>query len=446
MRQALGVCLFLSLPAVAAAQDWNFDARNVGLGGAGSSKNIATDLIEEERGYRAIVLPFGLFQVLRDFDIYKPDSPKFDPVRAVEYAASPIHFIPERDSSATGQAFVSALRNATFSRDLNTYRGFAPANEIIGGGLANPSFGGTIKVAKRPDGSFHGVYVGAGPYMAIRTTTNFDPQLTSLLASATPVVLRNAQLPVTNANDGQFAIAITGGYRGRMAWSPGIGSGSEREGLYLAANYNYLHGMRYENINLALRFDTDQNGLLTLVPNRPSPLIIDRREGTSGSGFSIDVGIGAVVDRWEVGFGVTGIANRIEWDDVMQTRYSLPNILSGNSDFIESPQIPIGIERVELPVDYRGDIAYRTDEWRGVVQIGHGIQGGTFHGGVERVFDRIAVRGGGRYTLKKWNPTAGVGFNLTPRFGIDVAAFGTTANIERRRKLAIATSLRFGVM
>jgi hypothetical protein len=65
------VVMLVAASPVASAQDWSFDARSIGLGGAGSSGNLATEMIEEER-YRAIVLPFGLFQVLRDFDIYNP--------------------------------------------------------------------------------------------------------------------------------------------------------------------------------------------------------------------------------------------------------------------------------------------------------------------------------------------------------------------------------------
>jgi hypothetical protein len=55
----------------------------------------------------------------------------------------------------------------------------------------------------------------------------------------------------------------------------------------------------------------------------------------------------------------------------------------------------------------------------------------------------MEVRGGARYTFSKWNPTAGVGFDLSRKFSVDIAAFGTNANIERERHTAIAVSLRF---
>ena len=50
-------------------------------------------IVNEERDYTSIVLPFGLFQVLNDFSIFNPNSSAFDPVRGIEYAASPIHYI-----------------------------------------------------------------------------------------------------------------------------------------------------------------------------------------------------------------------------------------------------------------------------------------------------------------------------------------------------------------
>jgi hypothetical protein len=57
--------------------------------------------------------------------------------------------------------------------------------------------------------------------------------------------------------------------------------------------------------------------------------------------------------------------------------------------------------------------------------------------------NRIELRGGARYSRERWEPSGGIGFNLTSGFGIDVAAFGTSANAERERRLALAVSLRF---
>src|SRR5690349_531410 len=112
----------------ASAQNWSFDARSAGLGGAGGSDNIATQMIEEQRDYRAIVLPFGLLQMLRDFGRFDPRSEEFDPVQSIEFAASPVHLVIGRGDTNSGQAaFVRDIRNAELSRDLRKYQGFTPA-------------------------------------------------------------------------------------------------------------------------------------------------------------------------------------------------------------------------------------------------------------------------------------------------------------------------------
>jgi hypothetical protein len=55
----------------------------------------------------------------------------------------------------------------------------------------------------------------------------------------------------------------------------------------------------------------------------------------------------------------------------------------------------------------------------------------------------VELRGGARYTVKKWNPAGGVGFDLGQRVSLDIALFGTHTNIERKRQMAFAASLRF---
>ena len=125
-RHAVSVCLLMAslLPAQARAQNWSFDARAVGLGGVGSTSNVAADMVDEQRPYRAIVLPFGLLQVIPNLPKLDPTNDEFDLVRAIEYSASPIHFIVGRDGTQTGSLFITDLRNGELSRDLNTIAGF----------------------------------------------------------------------------------------------------------------------------------------------------------------------------------------------------------------------------------------------------------------------------------------------------------------------------------
>jgi len=440
----LSIIVAFSSAVPAVAQNWSFDARAIAMGGVGGTGNLSTKMIDEQRSYTAIVLPFGLFQVFQDMSIYDPNSRNFDPVRIMEYAAGPLHYVVDRGQTNTGEAlFVSDIRNATLSRDLSRYRGFVPANDLLAEGLAAPNFGGTIKVHKGSGGGFQGVYIGAGPYLSVHDAGTFSPALTGVLS--TGVNVANAVMSISNADEGQIALAVTGGYRGRFAWGEGIGSGSAREGLYVAANYNYLHGFQYEADVMAITLHTNSAGLIDISPLavNNSTIGINHRHSTDGRGFSIDAGVGAVIDRWEVGFGANGIGNRIDWTGVQQTVYSLLNLTSGNSNFGTSATTAAPDARVELPIDYRGNVAYRADNWSAMAEAGHGFGGGSFHAGLEKRFGRIELRGGARYTFSKWNPTGGLGFDLSRRISFDVAAYGTNANIERTRRTAIAASIRF---
>jgi hypothetical protein len=434
------------IPALALAQNWSFDARNVGMGGVGSTNNIAQTMIDEERTYKAIVLPFGLLQVLPNLPKLDPTKDDFDLVRAIEYGASPIHFIVGRDDTKSGSAFVNDLRNGTLNRDLNTYD-FSPATSITAEGLASPNWGHTFKLASNPDGSFHGIYAGAGPYFSMRTSTAIDPALAAIFSSPTPVYVPNTSFYMSNDTESQFALAITGGYRGRfgLPTSTATDSGSfnrARDGLYVGANFNYLHGFSYEHFLPSARIDTNAQGLATVNPAKGLPVTIVRDTSTSGTGLAVDVGVAAVVNHWEVGLGVNGIANRITWTGAEQTNYVLNSLFSGG-EFVDLPTVPLSDVRVELPVDTRANATYNADVWTGTTEYGHGYNGNTFRAGYERRLDRVQLRAGARYIKERWEPTGGVGYNLSDRVGLDVGLFSTSANFERKRHLAIAVSLRF---
>ena len=77
-----------------------------------------------------------------------------------------------------------------------------------------------------------------------------------------------------------------------------------------------------------------------------------------------------------------------------------------------------------------------------IAQFANGFNGTTFRGGYEHKFNRVQLRGGGRYVEDRFEPTGGVGFNFSNRVGVDVAAFATSANLERKRNMAIAFSIR----
>jgi hypothetical protein len=429
----------LSCASSALAQNWSFDARSIALGAVSGNSNLASQMVDEQRNYKSIVVPLGLFQVLRNFDRFKPESDEFDLIRVIEYSSSPLHYQFGRDQESENQRdLFSDVRSATLSRDLSDYRGYKLSNQPVAEGLASPSWGATIPLTGMKGGPFQGIYVGAGPYLSMRTAATLDQRVVDILGSDTALRFPNTSYPLGTNVEGQFAMAITGGYRGRFAAGDG---GSDRDGIYVAANYNYLHGFRYEQADAALRLDTDAAGILTINPLLPSPLSVVRTSADSGRGFAIDLGVAAVVSGFEVGFGINGIANRIDWENVEQSSYVLGNLFLGG-DFVESGPFLSNDVRVELPKDYHVNAGYHADLYSVMAEYGHGFQGDTLRGGAEYRAGVIELRGGGVYSREKWNPTGGVGLNFSPRVGLDVAVFGTTANAARERRAAFAVSLR----
>jgi hypothetical protein len=421
-------------------QSFTGDARRIGMGGTGENQNIGSQMIEEQRRYMSIVVPLGLIQVIKDRRYFNPDNDEFNPAWALEDAANPLHITFRRGAGT--QHFVNDLINARFNRDLNTYRGFIPASEIHAEGLASPSFGHLFRFNRTTDGRFSGIYVGAGPYISSRAILDVDDQLRELLASSQDVRAINKSFSTTNQSNAQLALAITGGYRGRVALPGRAGEQNSRNGIYIGANYHYLRGFRYESDDLLLRFDTDSAGLITLFPTT-IPLNVDRTYSKKGHGFALDLGVGAVVDRWQFGFGASGLANRITWDELSHERYTLQSLFNGG-DFVRRDVLSnVFTTRVELPVDTNGDVQYNGDSWSALVQLGHGFQGTSFHAGLEKRVGPIEFRGGTRLARELWHPAAGIGFNLSSRFAIDLAAFDSTSNIQRDRKASYAVSLRF---
>jgi hypothetical protein len=398
--------------------------------------------MEDQQPYRAIPIPLGIFQLINNRRFFDPNDPEFDPARAIEYAADPMHITLNRNSDNEGHYFVNSLVNGSFSRDLNNYRGFTPAQEIRAIGLISPTWGKTIPVVRNSGGgSTHGVYVGAGPYISLGTNLNFDPKLISILSSSTDVYMPNTTFLIGDDTTGQAALSITGGYRGKFAL-PGASQRSGRQGIYVAANYHYLHGIHYDTADLALQFDTDSQGMVTLTPTT-TPLIVDRTLSSSGRGFAIDLATAVAIGHWDFGMGVDGIGNRINWSGLSSRQYQLQSLYNGGN-FVTTPLPALaGARRVTLPVRYNGHAGYRSDHWSAVAEAGRGIdERFNFGGGAEYTLGPLVLRGGSRYNRKLWHGATGIGFNITRGLGIDAAAFQTSTNMEQNRRVSFALSLR----
>jgi hypothetical protein len=217
------------------------------------------------------------------------------------------------------------------------------------------------------------------------------------------------------------------------------GWSGDRDGLYLAGNYRYLHGFKYLEPDLTVRFDTDSQGLVTVTPTT-TPITIDNLEADSGTGRAIDLGMQIVRDRWEAGVGVNGIGNQIDWDDLTLKRFTLNSLLTGG-DFVEQTIAnPPGPVTVKLPVVTSGNVGYDGDGYAFKASVVHGYNGNSFHGGAERSFGPLALRGGARYSRERWDPTWG--FGIGHRVALDVGFYGTHSNLQDEREISMAMSIR----
>ena len=414
---------------------------------------MAEGLVQEESPYRRIGLPLGLFQVLSNPDIFRPDdvdgvvSDEFDLFRTMEYAASPLNYTFGRDDSGTGQQLVNDVLSDQLNRDLNVYRGFRPATRLTAEGVGSPSWGKTFKWRRQDqqdqDEAFQGLYVGAGPYLSVVTETLTDPALADLLGSPERRDIPNEVFGVDHETTTQLAGAITAGYRfSRPAEEP-AGAGARVPGVFIAADVNYLVGFRFDSVDADIRFETNDAGLIATEAEQATvPIAIDYLTSNRGRGVSIDVGAVYMVDRWDFGAGVNGIANRITWTGVERRLYVEETLSGGDSPDTTDP-VPAEDIRYEVPLNVSGSIAYHADAWLATAEFSRRFRGNNFQGGVEYPLGGVVLRGGGRYARDRWHPAAGVGVNLTDRFGVDVAVFGTSTNLERRRHASLAVSLRF---
>lgn len=417
------------------AQNYQGDARKIGMGGIGETDNPAAKAMGETGSDRTIVLPFGLIQVARDRQYFDPRKNTFDPSILLQDLANPIHYTFHR---RTQSSFVRDLVSGNVNPDLSTYRGFSPASQISAAGLASPSFGHTFRLTGDRD-TVHSLYVGAGPYLAMGTAFKIDTALSSVLSGQTPS-LANSSMAINNTTTGQGALSFTLGYRGQFTFQGGAQSPRNKR-ILIATDYHFIHGLRYDTANMQFQFDTGASGLLT-DSSTGNAAILDHYFSRSGRGYAVDISAAAMTSNWQIALGANGIGNRIDWTGVRADRLTLSSLFNGNGYVKQAlPDVASDVI-VRLPVRYNGSIAYNFRRMSGTAEFSQGFQGTTFHGGFEARLLRFQVRGGGRYSLNTWAPTAGFGFDITKRIGLDLAGFQTTGNIQRTRNVAVAASIR----
>ena len=492
----------LTTPLPAAAQHWTFDAREIGLGGARENTSLASTIVPERRPYRSILIPLRLIPVLKDLDVYNPLTDDFDPIRAITNVLNPFHhtFDPGKPSGQV-QLF-NALLGFALNRDIDVYlAGLLPDIEVLGidrggaqhtgprgssalGALRAPpvdlaavdpesfrislaqstwtqpydsvdllaeNWGRTFPVRDSGDVK-HAFYVGAGPYLSYQSETALDAAFGAYVDVArtrlsTPTVGATVEMGIEHDSYAQLAVALTGGYRGRwpVAGRPTTG----REGIYVAVNTHYLHGFAYEHVGAAYRLEADSARPFGSADKDPvSPGLIERLTSRRGHGFAVDAAVAFAIGRWDFGVGATGLMNRITWTDVRRgaVPVTTENLYEGFGEGAGAPLLEpaeaLGSRRVALPMSYTADASYHRRTWTALTNYKRGFLGHYAHAGVEYRLPSLELRAGGRFAGDRWHPAGGVGFELSPGWHLDVGAFGTSLNPERKRTLALALSFR----
>lgn len=436
--------VFTATPSTAAAQNYSFDARRIALGGAGGTPNVASKLVERQRRYKSVLIPVGLVKVLSDIRVFYPNREDFDFSRAVEFATSPFHFVFGRSEDITARSLFRDLLHAQLQSDPNAYRdggGFDPPLITSAEGLLSMTWGHTFML-REDERSFQGIYVGAGPYLASQAYADFDAEFQKLLNSSTDRYVRSASMGIGGGEIDQLALDITASYRARFPLFVRDDPAASRNGLYVQANYHHLQGFRFDEFNAGLRLDTDENGLL--VPDPPEiPFTLQWHTSSKGIGLALDFGVAFVVDRWDFGAGVSGVANRIKWRDITRHELALVSLFNGNEFVhVKLPRTDFTTQ-VEMPVTYTGDLAYHRDAWSAYTEYSNGLGGTNFRLGLEYRLGAVELRGAGRYSDGGWYPALGAGFNLTRSFGVDAALYGTKTFLEPHPHVGLAISLRF---
>ena len=327
--RTVAVVLFTSTAWSASAQNYSFDARRIALGGAAGTPNVVEDRRTPARN-ASILIPVGLVKLLTDVRVFFPTRDDFDLSRAVEYGTSPLHQVFGRSEDITAGSFFRDIVDRNVNPDLNSYRQSERGSGIDAStfyeGLMSLNWGYTF-MAHEDDRSFQGIYAGAGPYLAASAFAEFDGELVDILNGSGDRYIPAASLGLGGGETNQLAAAITGGYRARFPVFATAGAGASRNGMYVAANYHYLYGLRFDSFDARLQLDTDSNGLLT--PDPPEkPFTLDWNTSRDGQGMALDFGVAFVRNRWDFGAGVGGVANRITWKNIRQNKLSLVSLFN----------------------------------------------------------------------------------------------------------------------
>ena len=424
----------------ARAQSPIADARTLALGGLGIAESLFPGELTTEGNERTFIIPLGLLQMIGDYKALRSSSPEYDPFRALQYAANPLHFRTGGVQSRPNISLVQDLRHGALNPDLTAYRGFVPASGSAVGLIA-PKFGRTIPLRSR--GVFeHGVFVGGGPHLAMGSTLNVDPKLTAMFAGEATTAAPGETLKVSDRLQGQLAGAFTVGYRTAFP----VGAAGYRASI--AADVNYLVGAHYEDVGLHLGLQADTRGMvISRGADGESPFVVDRRSSWLGRGRALDLGVGIEMGQWEFGLRGDNLLSHITWRSPSDRIYTLnTSAASPDTMFTVGVLPPSQDIRVEGESDYRGSVGFRAPSRLYLRAEAERLAGVTYlRTGIEVRASRVQLRGALTRGRRRLQPSAGISLSAGRGRWVDLAAFTTSSSFLPERRLAVAASVRLAL-
>ena len=430
--RAMLLLAFVGVAPSSGAQSWNADSRGLALGGMTARPALATD-----QGERTIVLPLGLVQVVANYKVFLSSSKDFDPFRVAQYVTHPLHF--EIGRGGAEASFMRDFLNGALNPDLRVYRGFE-STSTRAARLVNPKWGKTTRL--RSIGSAeHSLFVGAGPRLDLGTRLNVDQALTDVFSGVREGVPGRDSFTVSNRLKGQFAAALTMGYRTAFP----LGKAGYRG--FVGADVSYLLGLRYENADVRLRVDTDSSGLVVGRPtDGSSPFLVERRSSSSGRGRALDLAGGLQAGRWDIELRGDNLVTHIVWRSPTDRVYSLNSLYNANA-VVATGRLPgVGAVRVAGEPAYRTLLRYRFVSGLSLLgEIERHAGTSWLRSGFELRRSHFEVRGGLARGSGVLQPSVGVSVPVGSRRWLDLALFTSLWNVERERRLAVGASLRVPV-
>jgi len=444
--------LFLVGSGAGNASGLTFDARRVGMGGVFLNHNGDAQL--SNPAFLALVkpdtplsipVPLGLIQLAANFPVLDPDDPDFDPVHIANLLLNPpFHLQLVTPDFTTSEANVTVdISQDLLLIDLGDLQVYIPTEPVDPGIFSMRS--------PRVGMAFHDWHFTVSPLLIGEGKVTLSDNMIAALAEA-EAFESNTRYEVFA--EGSFAaMASINASHGRRLPYDLLG---EDNPIFVGAAFKYLMGWGYVDTQTEVAiitsdpvFDTDNPPDLEFTSIIRSSHPEGGSYGPTGRGFGFDMGVLAMVDRYEFGIGIQDVWSRITWEaEVERWKYN-----ENYDEIRKKTLVPFEHYRQYIPRTFTFSVAYRDKPFREeakqkegyIIASNFDVQGGNFrmHLGGEFFYRNFPLRAGIFTDSGKMQISFGGGIPIGP-VNIDLGFATHNRTLSGGKGMYMATSLRFG--